>query len=224
MPHYQLHHDPYSSHQQIARLIRKINAGPILDVGSAQGMLGELLQGSGLEIDAVEPNAEWAQAARRFYRHVYCDAIEKACLPLGYYRVVVCADVLEHTVDPHSVLYKLKDHASDDATFIVSLPNVAHLAVRLMLLAGKFPKMDRGILDRTHLHFFTRDTAEQLLRDAGLKIVSVSATPVPLEQLLGQGKIARFLVRLGMMCQRMALAIWPRLFAMQWIFVAKKAG
>ncbi len=59
--------------------------------------------------------------------------------------------------------------ATEDATFIISLPNVAHIAARLLLLAGRFPQMNRGIFDRTHLHFYTRATAEAMLRDASLQ-------------------------------------------------------
>ncbi len=103
-------------------------------------------------------------------------------LPPKTYRMVICGDVLEHVPDPVGVLRKLKDAATDDAVFVVSVPNVAHLAVRLMLLFGYFPKMDRGILDRTHLHFFTRDTAEAMLRDAGLRVTRVTSTGVPLDE------------------------------------------
>ena len=75
--------------------------------------------------------------------------------------------MLEHTPDPVAVLKQLREAATDDATFIISVPNVAHLAVRLMLLFGKFPKMERGILDRTHLQFFTKDTALDMLQGGG---------------------------------------------------------
>jgi len=63
---------------------------------------------------------------------------------------------------------------------IVSVPNVAHLWVRLSLLAGRFHYTDRGILDRTHLRFFTRRTLLELLRAAGLTVVELAVTPVPL--------------------------------------------
>ena len=68
MLHYRLHHDPKSSHQQIATLLRRAKRGPILDVGAAQGFLGQLLVDSGLAVDAVEPNPYWADHARPWYR------------------------------------------------------------------------------------------------------------------------------------------------------------
>jgi 2-polyprenyl-3-methyl-5-hydroxy-6-metoxy-1,4-benzoquinol methylase len=219
--HYARHSDPQSSHQQIAALIRAIGRAPILDVGAAQGTLGELLRADGVTIDAVEPNSSWAEHARPFYRTVYVAAIEEATLPTDTYRVVVCADVLEHTANPGQVLEHLCRSATSDAIFIVSVPNVAHLAARLMLVFGRFPKMDRGIFDRTHLHFYTRHTALELLRDAGLRETSVRATPVPLEEIwpawLGQG-----LLRTAMAIQRIPLRLWPTLFGFQWIVVAQK--
>ena len=218
--HYRLHHDPRSSHQQILGHVLRLRKDPVLDVGAAQGMLGRQLQGTGLTLDAVELNPDWAEQARPFYRRVFVSGIEAAPLPARTYRTVVCGDVLEHTVDPVAVLRRLRAAATDDATFIISLPNVAHLAIRLMLLFGKFPKMERGILDKTHLHFFTRDTAEKMLRQAGLRVVSVSNTGVPVDELWksGQGKM---LFRVAMRTQHLALDVMPRVFGYQWIMVAE---
>jgi len=136
----------------------------------------------------------------------------------GTYDFILCADVLEHLPDPLSTLKRLKQAAKPDATFIISLPNVAHLAVRTMLLFGRFPKMERGILDKTHLQFFTKDTAKDLLTHAGLRVERTLTTVVPLED-FGNGLFTKSMM--GM--QRLAVAALPRMFAMQWIFIAKPA-
>ena len=81
MPHYRLHRDPRSSHQQIAGLLQSLRLSPILDVGAAQGMLGHLIEGSGLVIDAVEANPEWANLARPYYRNTWASIVEDAPLP-----------------------------------------------------------------------------------------------------------------------------------------------
>ena len=216
---YHLKHARNSSHQQIANLVRQMNRGPVLDVGSAQGMLGQLIQGSGIAIDAVEPNPTWADEGRPYYRNTYVGMIESASLPERHYQVVVCADILEHTADPLGVLNQLRHYAADGAAFIVSLPNVAHLSVRLMLLLGLFPKMERGILDKTHLQFFTRRTAIDLLERAGLRVQRVSATGVPLE-LMGRSETSRSLLRTIGRLQEPLVLLLPRMFAFQWIFVA----
>src|SRR5688572_18841158 len=222
--HYRLRRDRKSSHQQIARLIRERRPGEVLDVGAAQGILGRMLgedlksqiSDFEIQIDAIEPNAQWAEAARPFYRRVINATVEAAELEEGLYDAIVCADVLEHLADPVGTLKRLRRAAKGDAMFIVSVPNVAHIAVRGMLLFGKFPKMERGILDKTHLQFWTKDTAMEMLREAGLKVEQVMSTVVPLED-MGDG----VLVRAMMGMQRMAVAMLPRLFAMQWIFVCK---
>jgi 2-polyprenyl-3-methyl-5-hydroxy-6-metoxy-1,4-benzoquinol methylase len=91
--HYALHSDPQSSHQQIARLVRRIGRAPVLDVGAAQGFLGQLLQPDGVIIDAIEPHPLWAAHARPYYRTVYASDIESAALPARCYPIVVAADV-----------------------------------------------------------------------------------------------------------------------------------
>jgi hypothetical protein len=194
----------------------------VLDVGAAQGILGQILQQDHIQLDAVEPHPIWAEHARAYYHTVYASSIEDAGLPAGRYPVVVCADVLEHTVDPVSVLKGLRETATEDATFIISLPNVAHIAARLLLLAGRFPQMDRGIFDRTHLHFYTRATATAMLRDAGLQVVWARPTPVPLEQ-IWPADGSRGLLRALMLAQRAGLLLAPDLFGFQWIFIARRA-
>jgi Methyltransferase domain len=219
--HYALHTGPQSSHQQIARLVRRIGRAPVLDVGAAQGFLGQMLRHDRLIIDAVEPHPLWAAHALPFYRTVYASDIESVELPANYYSVVVCADVLEHTVDPLRALRKLSQAATCDATFIISLPNVAHIAARLLLLFGYFPQMDRGIFDRTHLHFYTRRTATQMLRAAGLDVLLARPTPVPLEQ-IWPARLSITILKALMAIQRMGLLLAPTLFGFQWIMVARK--
>ena len=222
MHHYRLHRDPRSSHQQIVGHVLRVGRQPVLDVGAAQGILGQLLAGSGLTVDAVEPHPLWAEHARPHYRRVFDTTIEDADLPDRTYEVVLCGDVLEHTVDPVAVLRRLLRCATDDATFVISLPNVAHLAVRVMLLFGRFPRMEKGILDKTHLHFFTRDTAEAVLREAGLRVASASVTGVPLEELWRGGE-GGFLLGAARRLQYLAASVAPRLFGYQWVFVARPA-
>ena len=78
MHHYRLHRDPRSSHQQIIGHVLRLRKDPVLDVGAAQGILGRLAEGSGLTIDAVEPNPQWAEHARPHYRQVFTSTIEAA--------------------------------------------------------------------------------------------------------------------------------------------------
>jgi 2-polyprenyl-3-methyl-5-hydroxy-6-metoxy-1,4-benzoquinol methylase len=214
-----------SSHQQIVRLLKELRPKQVLDVGAAQGFLGQMIKAApdvhpGLQIDAVEMNPVWAEHCQPFYRTVHASTIEEAHLPDKTYDAIVCGDVLEHVPDPVGVIHQLKRIATDDAAFIISVPNIAHLGVRMMLLFGKFPKMERGPLDKTHLHFFTRDTAEAMLRQAGLRVERVSSTGVPLDELWKRGE-GNLLYRALMRTQHVFVRLLPRLFGMQWIFLAR---
>lgn len=220
---YELHLDPRSSHQRIAAYLRRLGRGPILDVGAASGALGRLVAGSGLEIDGLEPDPPSAAEARPFYRSMTVAGIEEADLPTAAYDVIVLADVLEHLPRPDSVLLRLRLAATSDAIFVISLPNVAHFAARALLAAGKFPRHDRGIFDRTHLHFFTRDTALELLRAAHLEPIVVATTPVPLEH-VWPDRMGPRLLELAMKLQAAAGRAAPRLFAFQWLIVARNAA
>lgn len=222
MPHYRLHHDALSSHQQILRQVRELGRSPILDVGSAQGMLGHQLLGSGLVLDAVEPHPHWAELARPAYRQVFNCTIEQAMENLQGrdYQVIVCADVLEHLPDPVGVLRKLRQLATPDAIFLISLPNIAHLAVRLMLLFGRFGPMEKGPLDKTHLHFYTRDSALAMLKEAGLFVERVSATGVPLDEIL-PGRERSWLYEPATRLQHGLVRLLPRVFGFQWVFLAR---
>ena len=133
---YELHQDPRSSHQRIARFLRREGRGPILDVGLRVRSARRLLADTELPIDGIEPSAPAAESARPFYRSIQVGRIEDVELPASTYPVIVCADVLEHTPDPQAVLESLIAASTADAAFVISLPNVAHLAARLLLLTG----------------------------------------------------------------------------------------
>ena len=87
--------------------------------------------------------------------------------------LILCLDVLEHLVRPDQVLAQLVAMLAPGGTAIISLPNVAHLSVSLPLfMRGEFEYRDAGILDRTHLRFFTRNSALAMIRSSGLTVES----------------------------------------------------
>jgi len=98
----------------------------------------------------------------------------------GQFDVIVYGDILEHLRNPMEVIKGLNRSLRPDGRVIVSVPNFAHLWVRLNLLAGRFEYADRGILDRTHLRFFTVRSFKRFLEEAGLETEEMVATPVPL--------------------------------------------
>jgi 2-polyprenyl-3-methyl-5-hydroxy-6-metoxy-1,4-benzoquinol methylase len=102
-------------------------------------------------------------------------------LPRGY-DVVLAADLLEHLTEPQRMLRQVREALPPGGLLLISVPNVAHLSVRLALLFGSFTYAERGILDRTHRIFFTRSSLRALLRQEGFRIEreAVSVVPVPL--------------------------------------------
>ena len=89
----------------------------------------------------------------------------------GYFDCIVCADVLEHTRDPWEVLRKLRRVLDPKGVLIVSLPNLRHFKPLYVLLMNRFEYEASGILDRTHLRFFTLHTMRQMLRESGYEIL-----------------------------------------------------
>jgi 2-polyprenyl-3-methyl-5-hydroxy-6-metoxy-1,4-benzoquinol methylase len=98
---------------------------------------------------------------------------------------VLLLDILEHLYDPARILRQCHRLVQEDGQVIVSVPNVANFSVRFALLLGNFNYTDRGILDNTHVRWYTRKTARQLLIDAGYRIVAERLTVVPIALALG---------------------------------------
>lgn len=136
--------------------------------------------------------------------------------------VIVAGDILEHLPEPERLLARMAPLLAPGGVLLLSLPNVANVTVRAALLAGRFPYADRGILDRTHVRFYTRASARALLAGAGLRIAWETATAMPVE--LAVPALARppFAgpVRSG---ARLLSAAWPTLFGYQFVFEAAPA-
>ncbi len=178
---YQLKSDPYSSHAVILSWLGEGRGRRALDVGAADGFLAELLTRQGWQVTALERDpAQAAKARGRCHEVIVADLDQAAPRLEGSFDAIVYGDVLEHLNDPLPVLVALDRALAADGRVIVSVPNVAHLWVRFSLALGRWDYADRGILDRTHLRFFTKRSFAALLRDAGLSVEELVATPVPL--------------------------------------------
>jgi len=171
----------------------------VLDIGCGRGQNGELARAKGAHVVGVEGWAPAAAAARERLDEVIEADVESdgASAALGSRRfdLILFGDVLEHTRDPKAVLDRFIPFLDDGGRVIVSLPNVAAWTVRLGLLAGEFEYAQSGILDKTHLRFFTRDTATRLVQQAGLELLWVGLNPMLVRA--GLGTIRKVLVRDG---------------------------
>jgi len=178
---YQLKADPYSSHAVILSRLGEGRGRRALDVGAADGFLAELLTRQGWQVTALERDpAQAAKARGRCHEVIVADLDGAAPRLQGVFDAIVYGDVVEHLSDPLPVVVALDRSLAGDGRVIVSVPNVAHVWVRLSLALGRWNYADRGILDRTHLRFFTKRSFLAFLRDAGLDVEELVATPVPL--------------------------------------------
>lgn len=182
---YNLKAFPYSSHDWVLKILsRERRPLRILEVGTAAGYLGRILRERGHYLVGVELHAEAAALARPYYDRICVADLEQFEFPeRGEFDWVLFADVLEHLRDPARVLARAATCLNPSGKVLISVPNVANFMIRLSLLAGRFDYTERGILDRTHLRFFTLRSLREMADRAGYRVIEVRATPLPVQLL-----------------------------------------
>ena len=162
--------DPGSTHTKIVSLVPP--ATRVLEFGCATGYMSEVLKNElGCTVTGVEISPEAAELAEQHTERVIVGDAEKidyaAELAGEEFDVVLFADVLEHLKRPGDVLRRVRPFVAENGVVIASIPNVAHGSVRLALLGGEFRYRDWGLLDDTHLRFFTRASIQDLFEETG---------------------------------------------------------
>jgi 2-polyprenyl-3-methyl-5-hydroxy-6-metoxy-1,4-benzoquinol methylase len=200
-------------HRAHAKLLDAVGTGRrVLDVGCSSGYLAGPLASRGNTVIGLELDPEAAHAAEAFCEQVLVGDAETMELPFdpGSFDVVLCGDVVEHLRDPVGTLARLRPLLRPEGRLVLSTPNVANWAIRLSLLAGRWRYTDRGILDRTHTHLFTRRTLAEAIEAAGYRVLRIDYTvPAPGASDLLDG-VTRAVGRLR-----------PSLFAYQFVAVAQ---
>ncbi|WP_439623516.1 methyltransferase domain-containing protein [Gemmata sp.] len=221
-PHYPLKESRFSSHDYFRRLAG--TGHEILDVGCGEGHFAALVARNGNRVVGIDLLESAARAgAMDLYVSADLDGgLAGAERALGdrAFDLVLLQDVLEHLRSPERMLEDCKRYCKPHGRVIVSVPNVANVTVRLGLLFGRFEYRPRGILDRTHLRFFTRKTARQLLEGAGYEVTEQRATVMPLELAFGLDPKNPLMVVTNRL---LALATWaaPGLLGYQTVLVAR---
>ena len=162
--------DPGSTHSKIVSLVPP--ATRVLEFGCATGYMSEVLKNElGCTVTGVEISPEAAELAEQHTERVIVGDAEKidyaAELAGEEFDVVLFADVLEHLKEPGDVLRRVRPFVAENGVVIASIPNIAHGSVRLALLGGEFRYRDWGLLDDTHLRFFTRASIQDLFEETG---------------------------------------------------------
>lgn len=183
-----------------------------LDVGCWDGNLGEkLIQEKNCKVDGLDVAPQMLEVAKnRGYKKTFSINLNDSSHNLNEiedkYDVIIFADLLEHLIDPQKALENFRTKLKKDGKIIISLPNVAFALNRFNLLMGKWNYKEFGTLDKTHLKFFTIETAKDLVKNSGYKLQKVQ----PYNQ-FGILEKLKFLTDIA-----------PSLFAYQILLVAKK--
>ena len=142
----------------------------VLDLGCGSGALGQhLLQTKSCSVDGVTLNDAEAAHARPHYQRIVVDNLETCDLLATFagqrYDAIVCADVLEHLSRPERVLAACRELLAPSGQLLISVPNAGYCGLIVDLLHGEFRYREEGLLDRTHLRFFTRRSLTRFLQD-----------------------------------------------------------
>ena len=172
----------------LAKLARQVYPGAkVLDLGTGPGVLGRYLaEELGCTVDGVESNPVAAAEAAPWYRHLECADLESitlaGCFTGSQYDFIICADVLEHLRRPGDVLAQLAGLLAPHGQVLASAPNAAYAGLIAELLDGEFRYRPEGLLDETHLHFFTLKSLNRLLEEQCLRITAVDSVLCDLRQ------------------------------------------
>jgi 2-polyprenyl-3-methyl-5-hydroxy-6-metoxy-1,4-benzoquinol methylase len=191
-------------HRAHAKLVEAVGTGKrVLDVGCSSGYLAQ----TGNSVVGIELDPAAAAEAEPWCERVLVGDVETMPLDgLGHFDVILCGDLLEHLRDPRAALARLRPLGD---RLVASTPNVANWAIRLSLLGGRWRYTERGILDRTHTHLFTRATLREAVESAGWRVERIDFTvPVPGD--------SDALDAVGYAIGRLR----PTLFAYQWVITA----
>jgi 2-polyprenyl-3-methyl-5-hydroxy-6-metoxy-1,4-benzoquinol methylase len=221
--HYPIKTSLHSSHEFVKVAVGR--GQEVLDVGCGEGFLAEQIQQMGNHVTGIDVLPE-AKRRESFEQYVQADLDQgidpqTPALRGRQFDKVLLLDVLEHLRRPENLLQNCLSFLKPNGHLIVSVPNVANITVRLMLLFGLFNYTERGILDKTHLRFFTRKTARRLLESNGYRIANRKMTIMPLELVLGlrpESRLMRLIQRFLIICT----ALMPGLFGYQIFLTAQK--
>lgn len=157
---------------EVARFVPE-GIGTLLDVGCGEGAFLDTLRSlrPELQLRGLEPNARAAEAARAKGLEVTTGGFPHEGEPLGTFDCVVFNDVLEHLVDPWTALVAVRDLLAPGGRVVASIPNLRNIETLLeLVVGGEFRYREAGVLDRTHLRFFTRASMYELFEGAGFAV------------------------------------------------------
>lgn len=221
---YEMKNDLGSSHGKILSWLSHRPPARILDLGCSDGSLAQRMRALGHEVTGVDLTKHDA-VAERVDHFVEADLDHGIPAEVGSgFDVVVCADVLEHVRDPEALLTQAGALLAAGGSVVASVPNFGHWYPRTRTALGLFDYDRRGILDHTHVRFFTKRSFERLVGHAGMAIVRRDVTGLPVD-VADRGGDANVSGKLGAIAtiDRIATRVRPQLFGYQFIYELKPA-
>ncbi len=210
---YELKPSEDSSHGRISAMLSTRPPSKVLDLGCSSGLLAERLRSMGHHVVGVDRH-EIPGVGERTSAFFRADLNQGIPPEVGTdFDIVLAADVLEHLIDPAALLRQIRKVLSPDGTAIFCVPNVAHWYPRLRSILGAFDYDQRGILDSTHLRFFTRRSIRKLVERNGFRIRRIEPVGLPLDALGIEGSAGKA-VRL---LDHLLVTSWPTMFGYQFI-------
>lgn len=164
----------YGVHRKIIQYVGRDKK--VLDVGCGSGYLGEAFKENGCYVVGIESDCDRAKIAQGILDTLIINDVENIgslSFPDYFFDVIIFADVLEHLKRPDTVLIQLKKYLNKNGYIVISVPNIARIDMRLKLFFGNFNYENGGIVDKTHLRFFTKKTACKLLKECGYSIIKI---------------------------------------------------
>jgi 2-polyprenyl-3-methyl-5-hydroxy-6-metoxy-1,4-benzoquinol methylase len=182
---YEAHVDPESPNHAHGIALQLVGSGKrVLELGAAGGHVTRALKARDNFVTAVEMDAQFEETLGAAADEVFMTNLDWLDLTKKLFGkkfdVILAGDVLEHCVHPDLVVSQFHQLLEREGRLVVSLPNVAHGDVRLSLLAGVFKYSETGLLDRTHLRLFTRETIKTFFESSGFVIEKIFGSTTPL--------------------------------------------
>ncbi len=215
---YELKNFSYSSHRQILKSVRP--GEQVLDLGCGEGVLAREIGKNGCQVTGVDVlPAEHVLPV--FDGYLQWDLENPLGWPLRRdFDCVILGDIIEHLKDEKTLMRNVRQVLKEDGRLIISTPNIALWLYRILHLFGRFEYADKGIMDRTHVRFYSLKTLRNLLKSTGFHILNERFTTIPFHLLITSTKLKRMANVVNFLYFQL-VRIWPTLFAYQFVLTAQ---
>jgi len=207
-----------TGNQELLKLVSRLPPGRALDCGCGAGDNARALSSRGWDVVGITISSREQAEASRYCSHVHIYNLESGLSPdvTGEFELVVFSHVLEHVRNPDRILQDVRKVLVKGGRIVVALPNILYWKCRLQFVAGRFEYEESGLMDNTHVHFYTFESGKRLLESNGFQLIeSTVEGSFPLRPL------RRIMPAAAQSIDRVACRLWPGCFGYQLLYVAE---